>query len=108
MSEKILTNKNYGLPVLLALITSFIIAIAGISYAVWGMIEYFYNWSVILFIDNRMLILNEFVWAVLFHLILFDLNSPTNMLLLNFRYQNVIRAALSIRGTETSVNSDYT
>ena len=43
MSEKILTSKNHGFPVLLALIVSFIIAIAGISYAIWGMIEYFYN-----------------------------------------------------------------
>ena len=48
MSEKILTNKDHGLPVLLALIASVIIAIAGIFYA-WGiMAEYSDNGPVIL------------------------------------------------------------
>ena len=52
MSEKIMTGKNHGLPVLLALIASFIIAIAGIIYAVWAMMEYIYNynWPAILLI----------------------------------------------------------
>ena len=50
MSEKILTSKNHGLPVLLALIASFIIAIAGILLAVWMMIETFEDWPVVLFI----------------------------------------------------------
>ena len=48
MSEKIMTGKNHGLPVLLALIASFIIAIAGIIYAVWGIMEYWPIWPFII------------------------------------------------------------
>ena len=50
MSEKILTSKNHGLPVFLALIASFVIAIAGMAFSVWRMTSYPENWAVLFII----------------------------------------------------------
>ena len=50
MNEKILTGKNHGMPVLLALIASFIIAIAGIFFASWRLTNYMENWPTLLII----------------------------------------------------------
>ena len=48
MNEVPLSNKNHGLPVLLALIVSFAAAAAGICLAVWRMTEYDADFSAIL------------------------------------------------------------
>ena len=50
MNEKILTGKNHGLPILLALIASFIIAVAGMALSVWGMDEYSEYWAILFII----------------------------------------------------------
>ena len=48
MDEKVLTGRNHGLVVLLALIASFIIAVAGMAWSVWRMEDYEFSAIILL------------------------------------------------------------